>query len=91
MTSPVWIPVALICTAKGLPGISASDMAGYFGVSVITRDAVIAMLAGPDFVPSSVEVAVTVSVPDVGTVRGAVYTPAVVIAPYFAVQVTAEL
>jgi hypothetical protein len=34
--------------------------------------AVIAMLAVPDFVPSSVEVAVIVAEPDVGTVVGAV-------------------
>jgi hypothetical protein len=66
-------------------------MVRFAGVSVMTRAAVIVMFAVPNLVPSSVEVAVTISTPDAGAVSGAVYTPAVVMAPYFADHVTALL
>jgi hypothetical protein len=48
-------------------------------------------VAVPDFVESCVEIALTVSDPDVGTVAGAVYIPELEIVPEFADQVTAEL
>ena len=59
-------------TGKIPPPATACDMVGYAGVSVMTRAAVIVMLAVSYLVPSCVEVAVTVSVPDAGAVSGAV-------------------
>jgi hypothetical protein len=48
-------------------------------------------LALPDFVESWVEVALTVSDPEAGTVAGAVYSPELEIVPETADQVTEEL
>ena len=72
ITSPAWSPVSLTTTGKIPPAASACDAVGYCGASVMTRAAVIVMLAVPNLLESCVEVAVIVAVPDVGTVRGAV-------------------
>jgi hypothetical protein len=53
--------------------------------------AVIAIFAEPSFVGSSVEIALTLSEPDVGTVDGEVYRPEVETVPEAADQVTFEL
>jgi hypothetical protein len=58
---------------------------------VIVGGTVTVTVAEPDLVESCVEVAVTVSDPDAGTVAGAVYSPEFEIAPETADQVTAEL
>jgi hypothetical protein len=52
---------------------------------------VIEIVAVPVFVGSSVEVALTVSEPEVGTVAGAVYSPELEIVPETADQATPEL
>jgi hypothetical protein len=49
------------------------------------------IVAVPDLVESAVEVALTVSVPEVGMVAGAVYSPELEMVPEIADQVTAEL
>lgn len=53
--------------------------------------ALMAILAVPCFVESAVEVAFTLSEPDVGTVDGAVYRPEPEMVPETADQVTLEL
>lgn len=58
---------------------------------MVTGMAVTVTLAEPDLVESCVEVAVTVSDPEAGTVAGAVYSPELEIVPEIADQVTAEL
>ena len=61
--------------------------------AVIVGDvaAVMVILAVPSFVVSWVEVALTISEPEAGTVAGAVYSPVLEMVPEVADQVTAEL
>jgi len=70
------------CTLVGLQETLTDVMLGG-GATVI--------VAVPDLVESAVEVALTVSVPEVGMVAGAVYSPELEMVPEIADQVTAEL
>jgi oligoribonuclease (3'-5' exoribonuclease) len=58
---------------------------------VIVEAAVTVTYAELDLIESCVEVAVTVSDPEAGTVAGAVYNPVLEIVPETADQVTVEL
>ena len=58
---------------------------------VIVAATVTVTVAEPDLFESCVEMAVTVSDPEAGTVAGAVYSPELEIVPDTADQVTAEL
>ncbi len=74
--------VPLIAT---LVGVQATE------TEVTTAGVVMATGAVPDTAGVCTEVAVIVALPEVGAVAGAVYTPADVIVPALALQVTAEL
>ena len=85
-------PVPLIVTAVSLaPTSTAGGRSPVMDGTGLLGGGVTVIVAGPDLVESSVEVALTVSEPEVGTVAGAVYSPELETVPETADHVTPEL
>ena len=77
-----------VCVMEMEEGVAVTKTPVMVGSGVVM---VTGTTADPDFVASSVEIALTVSQPELGAVIGAVYIPELEIVPVTADQITAEL